>query len=127
MRVPPPAAPAALAVNAKTSRAKTPDDAAALVEYARRSVTDRSNAHTLSLDEARAAAHSHDRVAECGLVARELGPIQRPTGRERRWLDVQHGAVKRFERALDRFTARWVYPHLFGLWHPYCWLLPRRV
>jgi predicted MPP superfamily phosphohydrolase len=103
------------------------DDAAALVEYARRSVTNRSDAQTLPLHASPLDARAHDLVAECGLAARELAPARRPTGRERRWLDVQHGAVKRFERSLDRFTARWVYPHLFGLWHPYCWLLPRRV
>lgn len=71
--------------------------------------------------------HAHDLVAGSGLPARELPPAQATTGRERRWLDAEHGAVKRMERSLDRFTARWIYPHLFGLWHPYCWLLPRRV
>ncbi len=69
---------------------------------------------------------SDDRVAECGFASRPLG-TRRTSGRERRWLDVEHGAVKRAEQAIDRFTARWIYPHLFALWHPYCWLLPRRV
>ncbi len=56
---------------------------------------------------------------------RRLPPAVRTTGRERRWLDP-HGFLKRLERTVDRFTARWIYPHVFGLWHPYCWLLPRR-
>jgi predicted MPP superfamily phosphohydrolase len=60
------------------------------------------------------------------LAWRRLPPVRRTTGRERRWLDPQHGIFKRIERTLDRFTARYVYPHLFGIWHPYCWLLPRR-
>jgi predicted MPP superfamily phosphohydrolase len=102
------------------------DDAAPLVEYARRSVTDRSDATPLLHDPARVDAASVDLAADCGFAARELGAPRHPIGRERRWLDAEHGAVKRFERTLDRFTARWIYPHLFGLWHPYCWLLPRR-
>lgn len=57
---------------------------------------------------------------------RALPPPRRTTGRERRWLDPEHGAVKRVERTLDRFAARYVYPHLLGVWHPYCWQLPRR-
>ena len=60
------------------------------------------------------------------LQSRQLPPVRRTTGRERRWLDSRHGVLKRFERALDRFTTRYVYPHLLGIWHPYCWLLPRR-
>jgi len=27
---------------------------------------------------------------------------------------------------MDRIASRYVYPHLLGVWHPYCWLLPRR-
>ena len=56
-------------------------------------------------------------------------PLRRPrrmTGRERRWLDPEGGLLKRAERIIDRVTARYVYPHLLGVWHPYCWLLPRR-
>lgn len=96
---------------------------------------DGSNAKSLVADAARAEAPAddlvvepaHDGVAACGLTPRELAPAQRPSGRERRWLDAEHGAVKRLERAIDRFTARWIYPHLFGLWHPYCWLLTHRA
>ncbi len=57
---------------------------------------------------------------------RRLPPARRTTGRERRWIDPQRGVLKGIERALDRVTARYVYPHLLGIWHPYCWLLPRR-
>ncbi len=90
-------------------------------------MTHRSDAKRLLRDPAGCDQHSHDLVAECGLAERRLRPARRPRGRERRWLDPEHGGFKRVERALDRFTARWIYPHLFGLWHPYCWLLPRRV
>jgi predicted MPP superfamily phosphohydrolase len=34
--------------------------------------------------------------------------------------------LKRTERGVDRFATRYLYPHMFGVWHPYCWLLPRR-
>ncbi len=65
--------------------------------------------------------------AGCTLPRRAL-PAPRPmTGRERRWLDAQRGIIKRSERFIDRVIARYVYPHLFGLWHPYCWQLPRRL
>jgi hypothetical protein len=57
---------------------------------------------------------------------RPLRPPRRTTGRERRWLEPRRGLLKRAERIIDRFTARYVYPHLLGVWHPYCWLLPRR-
>jgi len=60
------------------------------------------------------------------MASRPLGSARHTTGRERRWLD-DHGLVKRVEQALDRFTARWIYPYLFALWHPYCWLLSRRL
>jgi predicted MPP superfamily phosphohydrolase len=90
-------------------------------------VTDRSDATPLLYDPPRVEERAGDLVAACGLAVRELTPARRTTGRERRWLDAEHGAVKRFERALDRFTARWIYPHLFALWHPYCWQLPRRA
>lgn len=63
--------------------------------------------------------------ADCGLARRPLPAPRVMTGRERRWLDAQHGFIKRSERLLDRVVARYVYPHLFGLWHPYCWQLPR--
>ncbi len=99
------------------------DDVDAPVEYCRRFVTDRSDALPLL----REAERSDDLLAACGVPSRLLPPARPATGRERRWLDTEHGAVKRMERALDRFTGRWIYPHLFALWHPYCWLLPRRV
>lgn len=67
-----------------------------------------------------------DWPAECRLPRRRLPPPRAMTGRERRWLDPQHGIIKQSERLLDRVVARYVYPHLFGLWHPYCWQLPRR-
>jgi uncharacterized protein len=60
------------------------------------------------------------------LAWRQLRPPRRTTGRERRWLDPKRGLLKRAERIIDRFVARYVLPHLLGVWHPYCWLLPRR-
>ncbi len=65
-------------------------------------------------------------LAASPLQWRYLPSARRTTGRERRWLDARRGAFKRAERALDRFTARYVFPRLLGIWHPYCWLLPRR-
>jgi predicted MPP superfamily phosphohydrolase len=65
-------------------------------------------------------------LAASALRWRRLPPAHRTTGRERRWLDARRGAFKRFERTLDRFTARDVFPHLLGVWHPYTWLLRRR-
>jgi predicted MPP superfamily phosphohydrolase len=49
------------------------------------------------------------------------------TGRERRWLNPNRGLFKRIERVIDRFASRYVFPHLFGLWSPYSWQLPRRL
>jgi predicted MPP superfamily phosphohydrolase len=49
------------------------------------------------------------------------------TGRERRWLNPNRGLFKRIERFLDRFASRYVFPHLFGVWNPYSWQLPRRL
>ncbi|HEY1269127.1 MAG TPA: metallophosphoesterase [Candidatus Binatia bacterium] len=57
---------------------------------------------------------------------RTLKPPRLMTGRERRWLDPNKGLFKIFERAIDRYISRYVFPHLLGLWHPYTWLLPRR-
>ena len=57
---------------------------------------------------------------------RTLKPPRLMTGRERRWLDPNRGLFKIFERAIDRYVSRYVFPHLLGLWHPYTWLLPRR-
>ena len=59
------------------------------------------------------------------LRRRELAPPRRTTGLERRWLDPRRGLFKLTERTLDRFFSRHVYPHVLGVWHPYCWLLPR--
>ena len=67
-----------------------------------------------------------DVPAGFSLPWRELRGPRRTSGRERRWLDPQHGLIKRSERIIDRLAARYVYPHLFGVWHPYCWHLPRR-
>lgn len=60
------------------------------------------------------------------LPRRELPPPRRMTGRERRWLDPYRGFFKRTERGIDRLAARYLYPHVLGIWHPYCWQLPRR-
>ena len=48
------------------------------------------------------------------------------TGKERRWLDPRRGALKLTERTVDRLVSRYLFPNLLGVWHPYCWLLPRR-
>ena len=57
---------------------------------------------------------------------RRLPPARRTTGLERRRLDPFRGLFKRTERGLDRIATRYVLPYVFGIWHPYCWLLPRR-
>jgi predicted MPP superfamily phosphohydrolase len=49
------------------------------------------------------------------------------TGLERRWLNPNRGLFKRIERVFDRFASRYVFPHLFGVWNPYSWQLPRRL
>ena len=72
------------------------------------------------------AGHRVDVPAGFSLPWRQLRRPRRATGRERRWLDPEGGLLKRAERIIDRVTARYVYPHLLGVWHPYCWLLPRR-
>ena len=56
-----------------------------------------------------------------------LPPPRRMTGNERRWLNPNRGLFKRIERVIDRFASRYVFPHLFGLWSPYSWQLPRRL
>jgi len=63
---------------------------------------------------------------EFSLRWRTLPGPRATSGRERRWLDPEHGVLKRMERIVDRIAARYVYPHVLGVWHPYCWLLPRR-
>ncbi len=60
-----------------------------------------------------------------GLKRRPLPAPRWMSGHERRWIDVQRGLIKQSERFLDRFMARYVYPYLFGFWHPYCWQLQR--
>jgi predicted MPP superfamily phosphohydrolase len=72
------------------------------------------------------SADAADLPAAFSLPWRRLRPARRTTGRERRWLDPEHGVFKRLERVVDRLTARYLFPHLLGIWHPYCWLLPRR-
>lgn len=57
---------------------------------------------------------------------RELRPPRLTTGRERRLVDPNRGLLKRAERLIDRVASRYVYPHVLGVWQPYCWLLPRR-
>ena len=41
----------------------------------------------------------------------DLAPARRMTGRERRWLNPNHGVFKRIERVIDRFASRHVFPH----------------
>jgi uncharacterized protein len=72
------------------------------------------------------AGHRVDVPAGFSLPWRPLRRSRRTTDRECRWLDPEGGLLKRAERIIDRLTARYVYPHLLGVWHPYCWLLPRR-
>ena len=67
-----------------------------------------------------------DFPAGFSLPWRLLRAPRRTTGHERRRLDPEHGLLKLAERIIDRFMARYVYPHVRGLWHPYSWLLPRR-
>jgi predicted MPP superfamily phosphohydrolase len=61
------------------------------------------------------------------LPRRRLPPTRRMSGRERRWLNPHHGLIKVLERHVDRWVSRYVYPHLFGIWSPYSWQLPRRL
>jgi uncharacterized protein len=60
------------------------------------------------------------------LHGRPLRPPRRMKGTERRRIDPNKGLLKLLERNIDRVVSRFVFPHLFGLWHPYTWLLPRR-
>jgi hypothetical protein len=62
-----------------------------------------------------------DVPAGFSLPWRPLRLPRRTTGRERRWLDPERGLLKRGERIIDRLTARYVFPHLLGVWHPSCW------
>ncbi len=56
-----------------------------------------------------------------------LPPARVVSGRERRWIYPNRGLIKRLERGLDVFASRHLYPHLFGIWSPYSWQLPRRL
>jgi uncharacterized protein len=67
-----------------------------------------------------------DAPRSCRFPRRALAPPRRTTGLERRWLDPYRGVLKLTERTADRIVSRYVYPHLLGIWHPYCWQLPRR-
>jgi len=49
------------------------------------------------------------------------------TGREQRWLNPHKGFFKLWERRIDRWVSRYVYPHLLGIWSPYSWQLPRQL
>jgi uncharacterized protein len=57
---------------------------------------------------------------------RQLRAPRRMRGDERRWLDPERGLLKRVERTIDRVVSRYLYPHVLGVWQPYCWLLARR-
>jgi predicted MPP superfamily phosphohydrolase len=80
----------------------------------------------MALHQVQPATDADELSSEFALAWRRLAPARRTTGRERRWLDPEYGLLKRIERVVDRFTARHVFPHLLGIWHPYCWQLPRR-
>lgn len=60
------------------------------------------------------------------LKRRQLVPPRLTTGKERRWLDPNKGLLKMFERDIDFFVSRYVYPHLLGIWNPYSWILAKR-
>ena len=78
-------------------------------------------------DQDRAGTDTHADVPPVfSLPWRTLHAPRRTTGHERRRLDPERGLLKRAERLIDRLTARYVYPHLLGVWQPYSWLLPRR-
>jgi uncharacterized protein len=60
------------------------------------------------------------------LKRRQLAPPRLTTGKERRWLDPNKGLLKMFERDIDFFVSRYVYPHLLGIWNPYSAILAKR-
>jgi predicted MPP superfamily phosphohydrolase len=60
------------------------------------------------------------------LRRRRLPPPRVMTGRERRWLDPNRGALKIFERRLDIAVSRFLYPRLARVWNPYSRQLERR-
>jgi predicted MPP superfamily phosphohydrolase len=49
------------------------------------------------------------------------------TGREQRRIDPNRGPLKMLERNLDIVVSRFLYPRLGHVWHPYSWLLERRL
>jgi predicted MPP superfamily phosphohydrolase len=73
------------------------------------------------------SAGERDRIGALSFPRYDLAPARRMTGRERRWLNPNRGIFKRIERVIDRFASRYVFPHLFGIWSPYSWQLPRRL
>lgn len=58
---------------------------------------------------------------------RQLPPPHPITGQERRHIDPNRGLIKVIDRNLDIFISRFLFPHLSRLWHPYNWLLERRL
>ncbi len=60
------------------------------------------------------------------LRRRQLKKLRVMTGRERRWMNPNHGLIKLCERYMDILVTRFVYPKLGQVWSPYCWLLERR-
>ncbi len=60
------------------------------------------------------------------LKRRQLGPARTLSGKERRWLDPDKGLLKVLERRIDVLASRYIYPRMFGVWNPYCWLLRKR-
>lgn len=66
------------------------------------------------------------RSACASLRRRQLPPPRVMTGRERRWLDPDRGALKLFERRVDILVSRFLYPQLARVWNPYSWQLQRR-
>ena len=65
------------------------------------------------------------RSACASLRRRQLPPPRVMTGRERRWLDPDRGALKLFERRVDILVSRFLYPQLARVWNPYSWQLQR--
>jgi hypothetical protein len=60
------------------------------------------------------------------LTRRRLDPPRVMTGKERRRMNPNHGAIKLCERYLDMTISRFIYPLLGEVWNPYSWLLERR-
>jgi hypothetical protein len=58
---------------------------------------------------------------------RPLPEVRWTTGTEHRWLFPRYGPVKTLERAIDELASEYIYPHVFGIWSPYSWQLPRSL